>query len=218
MKEKIDIIITDDHALFRKGISALLADFGFIGSIKEAANGKDLLKLLEREETVPEIVLLDIRMPEMDGVETQKKLKELYPQIKVVMLTMEDDEQFILYLINEGVNGYLLKNADPDEMENVIRKVMLHGFCFSDEISKLIINNLVHSKNREFKLEIEFTDRELEVLQLICKEKNGPEIADALNLSVRTIEGYRQKLLEKTKTKNMAGLVIYAIKNRLVTI
>jgi len=131
---------------------------------------------------------------------------------------MEDDEQTVLYLIEEGVNGYLLKNADPDEVEFALNKVFLEGFYFSSYLSELIVKNVARKKAGRFEITEELTERELNVLELICKQYTAAEIADQLNLSVRTIEGNRGKLLEKTKSKNLAGLVVFAIKNNLVSI
>jgi len=148
----------------------------------------------------------------------QQKIRKLYPEIKVIILTMEDDEQYILHLISEGVNGYLLKNADPDEMEKAIQKVVEKGFYFSDDISKLAMKGLFSKEKHDLTLNLDLNDRELEILKLICKEFTAAEIADKLNLSVRTIEGYRQKLLDKSGAKNMAGLVVFAIKYNLVTL
>ena len=146
---KINIVITDDHKLFRKGIIALLEDFDFIGEINEASNGKELLELLSVIKILPDIIFLDLRMPVMDGVEAQQKIRELYSGIKVIILTMEDDEQFILHLISEGVNGYLLKNADPVEMEQAILKVYEKGFYFSEDISSLVLKNLNKKEKAE---------------------------------------------------------------------
>lgn len=217
-RKKINVVVTDDHKLFRKGVKALLSDFDFVNEIFEAGNGFELLELLKKTEPKPDVVLLDLRMPGMDGMEVTTKIKELYPGLKIIILTLEDDEQFILYMINEGVNGYLLKNADPEELEMALIKVIEKDFYFSDDISKLVFNNL---KNRDkfcTLLNPKLTDREIQVLELICKEFTAAEIAEKLTLSVRTIEGYRRKLLDKTGTKNMAGLVVYALKNNLVVI
>lgn len=213
---KINIVVTDDHKLFRRGIMALLSDFDFIGELNEAGNGAELISLLKGMNQIPDIILLDLRMPEMDGFEAQKRIRELYPEIKIIILTMEDDEQFILHLIHEGVNGYLLKNADPEEMELAIKKVVDKGFYFSESISNLVMASLVTQPKTKFVLSYDITDREKQVLELICKEFTAQEIAQKLDLSVRTVEGYRQKLLEKTGVKNMAGLVVFAIKNNLV--
>jgi two-component system response regulator DegU len=216
--EKINVIITDDHKLFRKGIAALLSDFGFINEIGEAGNGIELLEEIENLESPPDLILLDIRMPEMDGIEAQKLVRQKYPEIKIIILSMEDDEQIVLHLIEQGVNGYLLKNADPDEMEMAIKKVISEGYYFSQEFSQLIVKNVVLKKTNKFELEQELNSKELQVLELICRQFTANEIADKLNLSVRTIEGYRRKLLEKTKSKNLAGLVVFALKNNLVIV
>lgn len=213
--KKINIVVADDHKLFRKGIIALLSDFDFIGEIDEASNGLELIELLEKMEIRPDVILLDLRMPVMDGVEAQQKIRKLYPNIKVIILTMADDEQYILHLINEGVNGYLLKNADPDEVEFAIQKVVERDFYFSEDISKLVMKGLVRKDKHDMAAVLDLNGREIEILKLICKEFTAAEIADQLNLSVRTIEGYRQKLMDKSGAKNMAGLVVFAIKHNL---
>lgn len=215
---KINIVITDDHKLFRKGIIALLDDFDFIGEINEASNGEELMELLAGMKTLPDVILLDLRMPVMDGVEAQQKIRNLYPEIKVIILTMEDDEQYILFLIGEGVNGYLLKNADPDEMETAIKKVVENGFYFSDDISMMVLKNLNKKDKVETIFNPDFNERELRVLEFICREYTNAEIAEAFDVSVRTAEGYRQKLVEKVGAKNIAGLVVLALKHKWVTI
>jgi DNA-binding NarL/FixJ family response regulator len=214
-KRKINVIIADDHKLFRKGIIALLEDFDFIGETREASNGAELIDLLETMKVLPDVILLDLQMPVMDGVEAHKKISKLYPEIKVVILTMEDDEQYIMHLISQGVNGYLLKNADPDEMEKAILKVVENGYYFSEIISTLIVKGVVKKDKLQVLPNPDFNERELKILELICKEFTASEIAEKLNLSVRTVEGYRQKLIDKAGVKNVAGLVIYAIKNNL---
>ena len=216
--KKINIIITDDHKLFRKGIIALLEDFDFVGEINEASNGVELLDLLAGMKTLPDVILLDLRMPVMDGVEAQQKMRLLYPDIKVIILTMEDDEQYILHLISEGVNGYLLKNADPDEMELALQKVFENGFYFSDDISSMVMKNLKKKEKAETVFNPDFNERDLEVLKLICKEYTNAEIAKAFSVSIRTAEGYRQKLVDKSGAKNIAGLVVLALKYNWVTL
>ena len=215
---KINIVIADDHKLFRKGIIALLEDFDFIGEISEASNGAELLKLLAGMENLPDVILLDLRMPVMDGVEAQQKIRSLYPGVKVIILTMEDDEQYILHLISEGVNGYLLKNADPDEMERDIVKVVEKGFYFSDDISMMVLKNLNKKDKAEAVFNPDFTEKELKVLELICKEYSNSEIAEACDISIRTAEGYRQKLVDKSGAKNIAGLVVLALKYKWVSL
>jgi DNA-binding NarL/FixJ family response regulator len=215
MQDKTDIVIVDDHKLFRKGIKALLEEFSFTGKVYEAGNGIELLELLKGVSPLPEIILLDIQMPVMDGIEAHKKIQKLYPQIKVVVLTMADDEQFMIHMIAQGVNGYLLKNADPEELENALQKLQKNEFYFPADMAHLILKS-TREKNFSWKNIVEFSEREMEVLELICKEHTAPEIALKLRLNTRTIENYRTKLLEKTGTKNIAGLVVYAIKNKLV--
>jgi DNA-binding NarL/FixJ family response regulator len=214
-EQKAAIVITDDHKLFRKGMRALLEDLSFIGEIYEAGNGLELLELLSEANPLPELILLDIQMPVMDGIEAHKKIRTLYPQIKVLILTMDDDEQFMLHLISEGVNGYMLKNSEPEELETAITKLLKNDFYFPANLSHLIIKS-ARQKNILSKNLPELTPREIETLELICKEYTTPEIADKLYVSVRTVEGYRSRLFEKTGTKNIAGLVVYALKNKLV--
>lgn len=218
MKEKINIVITDDHKLFRKGMVALIEDFEFIGEITEAGNGAELLGVLAGMKQPPDVILLDLKMPVMDGVEAHEKIRQLYPEIKVIILTMEDDEQYILHLISEGVNGYLLKNADPEEVETAIIKVMEKGLYFPENITDIVMKNLAKKEKPEIVSNPGFSERELEVLQLICKDYSNIEIADAMNVSVRTAEGYRQKILDKSGAKSMAGLVFNAVKYKWVSL
>ena len=215
---KIDIIITDDHNLFRKGMKALISDFEFVESIDEASNGEELLKLLASKTKLPDVILLDLKMPVMDGITAQAKIKKLYPSINVIIITMEDDEQFILHMIGEGVNGYLLKNADTEEVEAALVKVIEKGFYFPDNISSVIYNNLSKKVKTLPQINPVFSERELEVLSLICQEYTAAEIAEMLNISVRTVEGHRQKLLEKSGAKNIAGLVLNAYKFNWISI
>ena len=217
--QKIDLVITDDHKLFRKGLSSLLSDFEFIGNIYEASNGIELLELLQTVDSKPDIILLDLQMPEMDGITANNELKRIFPDIKVIILTMEDDAQFILYMIKQGVNGYLMKDADPDELAAAIKSVIEKDFYFSDNISQLIYRNLNNKKKKSSGLFIQkFTPREIQTLELICKEYTAAEIAEEMNLSVRTIEGYRSNLLDKSGAKNIAGLVVYALTNDLLNL
>lgn len=214
---KASVVLADDHKLFRKGLRNLLEDFHFVGEIFEAGNGIELLNLLQKLNPQPDVILLDIQMPEMDGMEAQKRIRELYPQQKVIILTMDDDEQVVLHMIAEGVNGYLLKNADPEELETALEKVLKNGFYFPEGFSQLLLKS-TRKGNSFLPNEPEFTEREKEVLELICSEFTTPEIAEKLNLSARTVDGYRQRLLEKSGARNTAGLVIYALKNKLILV
>jgi DNA-binding NarL/FixJ family response regulator len=213
--KKIEVVITDDHKLFRKGIRSLLEEFPLIGKVYEAGNGMELLELLKQIDALPDIILLDIQMPVMNGIDTQKRIRKLYPLQKVIILTMEDDEQFIMHMISEGVNGYLLKDAEPDELEEAIVKVVKNDFYFPAGLAQLVLKSTRQKHNLKQDLP-EFSGRELEVLELICLEFTAPEIAEKLEISPRTVEGHRRKLLEKSGTKNIAGLVVFALKNNLV--
>jgi DNA-binding NarL/FixJ family response regulator len=215
MNISADIVIADDHKLFRKGIMSLLGDFDFVGKVYEAENGVELLKLLKETRPKPDVVLLDIQMPVMDGIEAHKQIRIKYPQQKVLIITMEADEQIMLHLISEGVNGYLMKNADPEELEEALLLVLKNDFYFPKEFSQVLLKGVKQRQTRLQQLP-ELTSRELDVLNLICKEYTALEIAEKLEISSRTVEGYRRKLLEKTNCKNSAGLVVYALKNRLV--
>lgn len=215
--QKINIVITDDHKLFRKGIASLLEDFDFIGSIYEAGNGLELLDLLKNAEPKPDLALLDLQMPEMDGMEATYEIRKKYPDLKIIILTMQDDEQIILHMIQQGVNGYLMKNAEPDELEHAIKNVIVKDLYFPENISRLVYNSISDKKSSSHQ-GMSLTNREINVLELICKEYTANEIAEKLNIGRRTVDGYRKNLLEKTGAKNMAGLVVYALKNEIVKI
>lgn len=218
MKDQIiDIVITDDHKLFRKGISSLLEDFDFIDNIYEAGNGIELLRILEEAETLPDLVLLDLQMPGMDGMEATQKIRDKYSDLKIIILTMQDDEQIILHMIQMGVNGYLMKSAEPDELEKALENVILKDFYFPDDISRLVYGSLSEKKSTRQKV-TDLTNREIDILELICKEYTANEIAEELKIGRRTVDGYRKNLLEKTGSKNMAGLVVYAFKNEIVKV
>ena len=216
--KKIDIVVTDDHKLFRKGIAALLEDIENVDTIYEAGNGEELLRLLENNESLPNLILLDLNMPEMDGVEATQKIRELYPDLKIIILTMEDDEQLILHLINEGINGYLNKSADPDEVELAINKVMNMDYYFPEEISKLVFSNLKKFGSDDLPQRVEFSKQEKKVLQLMCRELTNVEIGEQMEISKRTVEGYRRNMISKTGVRSMAGLIVYALKNKIVEI
>lgn len=196
---------------------ALIKDFDFAGNISEAENGAELLKLLSEMQEIPDVILLDLKMPVMDGIEANQRIRLLYPDIKVIIITMEDNEQYILHLVNEGVHGYLLKNADPDEVEIALKSVMTRGFYFPSNISDVVMKNFTKREKTDI-INPGFTERELEVLELICLEYSATEIADKMSISVRTAEGYRQKLLEKTGVKTSAGLVMKAIKYNWISL
>ncbi|MDN5212096.1 response regulator transcription factor [Fulvivirgaceae bacterium BMA12] len=213
----IKVMIADDHQLFRTGMVAVLRDIGGIAVIDQAENGQELLEKLVNKQ--PDVILMDIKMPEMDGIETTEVVISKYPGVRVIMLTMHDDEHFITHMVDLGAHGYLLKNADVQELELAINKVMEQGYYFNYKVSETLLSGLVGRKskrNQKKKNELHFSKREQEVLQLICDGFTNSQIAEKLFLSIRTVEGYRYKLCDKVGVKNTAGLVRYAIKNRLV--
>lgn len=214
---RIKLVIADDHNLFRKGMTAMLnqiADFELIG---EAANGKELLDLLAR--VTPDIALLDLQMPVMDGVETTEHIQVHYPNLKVIIVSMHEEDRFIIHLLEKGVNGYLLKDSEPGEVENAIRRVMADGFYYSDFVSKALHRKVITRAAPPaplFNSKVQISPREMEVLQQLCEGLSTLEISEKLFVSPRTVEGHRLRLLEKTGTKNTAGLVAYAFKNDLL--
>jgi DNA-binding NarL/FixJ family response regulator len=211
--DTINYAIADDHQLFRKGLRLVLGDDSGLNCIGEAENGLELLALLEKEKI--DVVLLDIKMPEMDGTEATKQIRAKGYDTKILILTMHDDESFIIHLMEAGANGFLLKNTDPDEVKTAIYAVSENGHYFNDRVSNVMLQTLVNKNNvkTSFKKSIDLNDKEKEVLKLICKEHTATEIADKIFLSPRTVEGIRSSLLEKIGVRNSAGLVVYALKN-----
>lgn len=220
LTKKITVAVADDHALFRKGLVGLLQDFGFVDQVYEASNGLELIELLKKADPLPQIVLLDLRMPVMDGVEATEIIKELFPDIKIIILTMQDDENFILHMIEKGINSYLLKNVEPDELERVMISLQNREYYFNEKLSSLVVKALYTKGKKQNAIYHDslFTEREMEVLKLICEELTNQEIADKLNVSKRTIDGHRSALFEKSGAKNTAGLVIFAVKNGIYKI
>ena len=219
-KNKINIVVTDDHKLFRKGICALLSDFDFINEIDEAGDGAELIDLIQQKAEIPDAVLLDINMPVLDGLETTRHLKARYPDLRIIIISMEEDVQLVSHLVDEGVDGYLLKNADPEELELALRMIMRNEFYFSSSLTQAFLRSSnTQKKSNVSQVDAQlFTERERQVLELICKELTAVEIAEELSLSARTVEGYKRSLLAKSQARNVAGLVIFAIKNYLVVV
>ncbi|MEZ5199320.1 MAG: response regulator transcription factor [Bacteroidales bacterium] len=209
--KKYNLIIVDDHTLFRRGLQMLLENFMLIGKIYEASNGREFLEMIEKNKV--DIVFMDIDMPEMDGVEATIKALEKYPDMKIVALSMYGDEQYYYKMINAGVKGFLLKDSDINEVKNAIQSVGDGANYFSPEILYKIVRNLDLIKSRS----TELTERESEVLYHICKGLSNAEIADVLYINKRTVDKHRENLLSKTHSKNTASLIMYAIRNKLVS-
>ncbi len=215
--EKITIAIADDHKLFRSGIAAFLKNIDEVELIYEAEDGKELVDKVKMQQ--PEIILMDLNMPVMNGTEAIRKIKDLYPDVKIIALTMYDNEKMITNVLEIGASGYLLKDVEPEELKNAIFSTHETGYYFNDFVNSTLLKQLLRNKKLDpkFKKSFELSDREIEVLKLICKELTNAEIAELLSLSPRTVDGHRQRLLEKTGAKNTAGLVMYAFRKGYVS-
>lgn len=216
--KKINLALTDDEQLFRKGMQMILADIEEVEVVVEATNGKDLLTQLRQIEAPVHVVLLDLQMPVLDGIETTKRLHAEFPSSKVVILTTHYSKAFILNMIELGASAYLAKDAEPEQVIQTVREVANNGFFYDSFVMDVIRENMVAgypNKSVAFG-PVKLTNREMEILQLVCQEKTTNDMAEELFLSPRTIEGHRNNLLEKTGAKNTAGLVIYAVKNKIV--
>lgn len=212
----IKIALADDHNLVRKGIVSVLENLGF-DCLLEAESGEELIAHLPEVE--PDIVLMDYAMPEMDGVEVTAFLTENFPQIKVIALTMNDDDFSIIRMIKAGARGYILKGATPAELKWAIEEVNEHGYFYSERVAGSLINASEHFKAIQPVIEREkITDREQEFLQWACTDLSYKEIADKMNVSPRTVDGYRESLFDKLNMRSRIGLVLFAIKNELVQI
>lgn len=210
------IAIADDYKIYRDGIKVGLGKDPNLQVILEADNGEDLIKGLKEE--LPDVIIMDLKMPVMDGIEATIAIKKRYSNVKVLVLTMYEDEKFIIHLMQSGANGYLLKNADSPEIIKAIYAVHENGYYFNDIVNKALLKKLVIKGNIKpsFKQDIQFTERELEVLKLICEEKTAAEIGGEIFLSSRSVEGIRQRLIEKVGVRNTAGLVMFAVKNGVI--
>lgn len=213
--EQIKITLVDDHALFRNGLKILLGATPEIRVISEAANGKEFLEIIEHN--LPHIVLMDINMPVMDGVEATQEAMEKHPDLKIIALSMFGEEDYYYRMINAGVKGFLLKNSEINEVIEAIKQVNKGNSYFSQELLYNVIKSFKPHKEMETELAA-LSKRELQVLEEICKGLSNQEIADNLFISKRTVDKHRANLLSKTNSKNTANLIMYAIKNKLIAI
>jgi DNA-binding NarL/FixJ family response regulator len=213
--KKISVFLVDDHKLFRNGLSLLLEGEKDIIVCGEAENGQQFCEAIEKEQ--PDVVLMDIEMPVMDGFETTEVTCGKYPELKVIALTMFGEEQYYLKMIEAGAKGFLLKNSDIEEVIKAIKTVNDGGTYFSQEILYNMVKNIKEVR-KETGPPIHLSRREQEVLELICKGFSNTEIASELNISKRTVEKHRSNILIKTQTYNTASLVMFAVENKLINI
>lgn len=217
MENRIKIILVDDEILFRKGISFLLGREKNIEIIFEASNGDELISFLSSNKNHPDIIIMDLKMPVINGVEATKIIHEEFPDLKIIALTSYDSKSFVANMIDVGAVSYLIKNATPQELLTTINEVASKGFYYTDYVMQIIQDNLLTNKKAKSNFDTNFlSSRELEVLKLICSQKSTVEIAEKLFISPRTVEGHRNNLLLKTESKNIAGLVVYAVQNDIL--
>src|ERR1700712_5836200 len=215
--DSIKVAIADDHQIFRKGVILSLRPYHNIKFVLEAENGEELIQGVEAAQ--PDIVLMDLKMPVKDGIETTKYLNKHFPAIRILILTMYKDERFVGHLMDSGANGYLLKSTDPEEIKQAISDVMRTGFYLNNFVNKVLIKkNYAKQKfNPNLNSEVVISEREKEVLTLVCMEFTAHEIAQKMEISARTVEAIKDRLMERFGVKNSVGLVFYAMKNSLIS-
>jgi DNA-binding NarL/FixJ family response regulator len=214
---KIKLLLADDEELFRKGISFLLQRQDNIQILYEANNGSEVEEYLKSSSIHPDIILMDLKMPMLNGVEATKLINKEFPSIKIIALTSYNTKSFIANMIEIGAASYIVKNSSPEEMITTINQVIEKGFYYNEEVLNVIQENLITNNRKNIFFEdIILTKREREILELICYQNSTQQIADKLFISPRTVEGHRNNLLLKTDSQNSAGLVVFAIQNKIV--
>ena len=219
MSNKKKVAIVDDHAMFRKGLSMLIDLFAMYEVLFEAEDGNDFISKIS-EDNLPDIVLLDINLPEMDGYETATWIKNNYPDIKILALSTMDADTAIIKMIKCGARGYVLKDSEPEELNLAFDEVISKGFFYNELVSRKILTsiNLLVDYNSSVNKLLKLTDRETQFLKLTCSEKSYQQIAKEMFVSERTIDGYRDALFKKLDVTTRVGLVMYAIKNGVVVL
>ncbi len=214
--KKVEVAIADDHALLRSALAKMINTFTGYAITIEADNGKDLKEKIQKQ-GIPDIAILDVNMPVMDGFETTLWLKKNYPQIKILVLSMLSDERTIIKMFRLGAKGYLLKNTDPQELQDALNSLMNKNVYLSDYVSGKLVKGLHDDAELNVK-EVVLNEKEREFLRWVCSELSYKEIAGKMFLSPRTIDDYRQSLFNKLKVHSRVGLVMYAIKNGIVEV
>jgi DNA-binding NarL/FixJ family response regulator len=214
--DTIKVAIADDHKIFRKGVIHSLRPYTNIQFVLEAENGEELIQGVESAN--PDIILMDLKMPVKDGIETTKYLNKHFPSIRILILTMYEDERFVGHLMDSGANGYLLKSTDPEEIKQGIVDVMRTGFYLNNFVNRVLIkkNYSKQKFNPSLNSEIVISEKEKQVLSLVCLECTAQEIAQKMDISARTVEAIKDRLMERFGVKNSVGLVFFAMKNSLI--
>ena len=215
MSDKIKVALADDHNLFRKGVEELIGDFENMEVLFSVANGKELISKLSSAAILPDVCILDINMPEMNGFDTAIAIRQKWPDVKILAVSVYDSKFNILGMLRAGAGGYLLKDAQPDILRKAIETVYQKGFYHSEMVSGKIINQVI-SKSKD--LTVELSDNETQFLKLCCSEMTYKEIAVIMGMSHRTIDGYRDSLFQKLNIKSRTGLVIYAFKMGITSV
>jgi two-component system, NarL family, response regulator NreC len=217
MRNFIRLLIADDHEIFRDGLALMLSKQQDIQLVGQAGNGRELISLVS--ELRPDVVMTDVKMPMMDGIEATRFLLGQFPDLKIIALSMFDEENLIVDMLEAGAKGYLLKNADKQEILDAIHSVFEERQYYCHHTSSKLATLISRSRFNPYKKKevLSFTDREIEIIRLICQQLTAQEIAEKVFLSKRTVEGHRTRILEKMNVKNTAGVVIYALKHRIVT-
>jgi DNA-binding NarL/FixJ family response regulator len=216
MSTAISLVIADDHEIFRDGLALMLSTQDTVNLVGQAGDGLELVRMVE--ETRPDMVLTDIKMPRMDGIAAAKQLLQKHPGLKIIALSMFEEEDLIVEMLEAGARGYLLKNADKKEILDAIVTVEQGNIFYCKHTTARLASLIVKSKfdQRKKSPGALFTDREREIVRLICRQHTAQEIGEMLFLSKRTVEGYRTRILEKMEVKNTAGVVIYALKHSII--
>jgi len=211
METKKKIITVEDHAIFREGLRRIISEMDGMELVGEAPNGVEFLKMLKK--VTPDLVIMDIQMPEMDGIEATEKALQFNPSLKILVLSMFGEEEYIYSMVDKGIYGFILKNSDVTDFKKAIMRVSDGQNYYSEEVMQVLVKKV---RGYDTLDKITFTNKENEVLRLLCKGLSNAEIAEKIFVSTRTVEGYRNKLLQKTGASNVLNLVIFALRNKLV--
>jgi len=216
MNNKIKVALADDHTLFRKGMEEIIEDFDNIEVLYSVANGAELIAKLATGKVMPDVCMLDINMPELNGFDTAKKIREKWPEIKILAVSVYDSEFNIISMLRAGAGGYILKDAQPHVLRATIEGIYKNGFYHSELITGKILHQLISQPNEVSSAQL--SENEVLFLKHCCTEMTYREIADVMGISHRTIDGYRDQLFEKLNIKSRTGLVLYALRTGIAVL